>query len=294
MANGRRDETERAGPASYERVKIPLQILRNLAVAGLFFRCIAAAQSAQSAQVTIQTLPKRFVIDELKILKSPFRKSSYSTGTVKKYVVPFALISAALIATDRHTLDGHTLDALPNTRDQTVWSGRASQLGSAYSLIGVSGGAYLVGKFKGNQHAQESGLLAFEALGHAQIATFALKQLTNRERPLEHDRRGGFWEGGNSFPSGHAASIFAVATVFAYEYRDHPAVPILAYSLATAVSASRLSASKHWLSDIFVGGSIGFLMGRSTFNRHHQAGLNGKLMPQVGVSPSGAALAWRF
>ena len=39
-------------------------------------------------------------------------------------------------------------------------------------------------------------------------------------------------------------------------------MPYASYGLATLVSASRLSAEKHWVSDIFVGGSMGFLVGR--------------------------------
>ena len=263
--------------------------LTNVRKLSILALVIAGCAAAQSSEVTIRTLPKRFIADEVKILTSPFRRSSYDAHTVKKYIIPFALISGALIATDHRTGNG-----LPNTRDQALWSGRASQLGAWYSLAGVSGATYLVGRYSGNERAQESGLLALEAVGHAQVAVFALKQLTNRERPLDHDRRGGFWEGGTAFPSGHAASAFAMATVFAYEYRDHPAVPIAAYSVASLISVSRLSARRHWASDIFVGGSLGFMMGRATFRRYHPNGLSGKLMPTIGTSRTGPALAWAF
>jgi membrane-associated phospholipid phosphatase len=149
-----------------------------------------------------------------------------------------------------------------------------------------------------DEHLRETGLLGLEALGHAQIVVFGLKQVTNRERPLESDGRGGFWEGGDSFPSGHAASSFAVATVFAYEYRDHIAVPITAYTLASLISASRLSARKHWVSDIFVGGSVGFLLGRFVYKRHHDPDLPGsltnRLVPEIGLAPGGVGLAWQW
>lgn len=143
--------------------------------------------------------------------------------------------------------------------------------------------------------------MGLEALGHTQIAVFAVKQITNRERPLDHDGRGSFWKGGNSFPSGHAASSFALATVFAYEDRDHIAVPIGAYSLAAVISASRLSARRHWVSDIAVAGSLGFLIGRFTYKRNHNPGLPGspvtraqRLIPHVGVSGSSVVLSWRL
>ena len=202
---------------------------------------LAQQSSGASEPVGFSTLPHRFVADEWRIWSSPFRSGTYTSHTVKKYGVPFALLSGALIATDRQTGD-----LLPNTADQAVWSGRVSQLGAWYSLAAMAGATYLVGKIAGDDHAKEAGMLGLEALGHTQLVVFTLKQLTNRERPLDHDKHGSFWEGGTSFPSGHAASSFSVATVFAYEYRNHIVVPIAAYSVAGLVSASRVSARRHW------------------------------------------------
>ncbi len=249
-----------------------------------------------SAPVKLRTMPRRFMADEWQMWTSPFRSTPQRAHTIKKYVIPFVLISGALIATDRQT--GRLL---PNTTDQTIWSGRVSQLGASYSLAGMSLGTYAVGRLAGNDHAKEAGLLSLEALGHTQIAVLAFKQATNRQRPLDQDGRGSFWEGGNSFPSGHAASSFAVATVFAYEYRDRLVIPIVAYSLATAISGSRLSARRHWVSDIAVGGSLGFLIGRFTYKRNHNPNLPGspvgraaRLIPQVGIGDSGILLSWRL
>ena len=78
-----------------------------------------------------QPFLRNFVYDEWRMLSSPFRRSNYDTPTLKKYIIPFALISTALIATDKKTAD-----FLPNTEDQAVWSGRVSQLGAAYTLAG--------------------------------------------------------------------------------------------------------------------------------------------------------------
>ncbi len=269
---------------------------RLLVFAAVTVSSVHAQQSSTDPpDVGLRTLPKRFVTDEWQMWTSPFR-AGQRAHTVKKYVIPFAIGSAVLIATDRKTGD-----LLPNTPDQEKWSGRVSQFGASYSLAGISGATYLVGRFTGNGRAREAGLLGLEALGHTQIAVVALKEVTNRERPLDNDGHGGFWEGGNSFPSGHAASSFAVATVFAYEYRDHIAVPIGAYSLAGLVSASRLGARRHWVSDIAVGASVGFLIGRFTYKRNHNPALPGspvtrmdRLTPQVLLGSSSVLLSWRL
>lgn len=236
--------------------------------------------------------------DEWRVWTGPFRRSSYSSPTVKKYVVPFALIATALIATDRRTSE-----VLPNTADQTVWSGRVSQIGAAYTLAGGSGTMYLVGRLIGDKRAAETGWLGLQAIAHTQVIVFGLKQLSNRERPVQNGDGAGFWQGGDAFPSGHAATSFALATVVAYEYRDHIAVPITAYAVAGLVSASRVSARRHWLSDVFVGGSAGFLMGRYVYKRHHdprladnsaKRGRAARLIPEIGVGLHGPALIWRL
>jgi len=252
---------------------------------------------SQSATPKKESLIGRFTRDEYRLWTSPFRASNYDSHTMKKYGLPFLLISGALIATDHKTAD-----LLPNTEDQTKWSGRVSQLGAAYSLAGFSGAIYLIGKATKDDHKKEAGFLSLEALGHAQLLALGLKAITQRERPLDENPSGtGFWKGGDAFPSGHATSSFAVATVFAYEYRNHIAVPITAYSLASLISVSRLSARRHWASDIFVGGSLGFLVGRYVYKHHHDPNLPGspgyrtsRLVPDFTFGDRRASLYWTF
>src|SRR3954464_3195909 len=112
-----------------------------------------ASQTAPGELVALHPVQsvKGFVHEEYRIWTSPFRLTSYDAHSVKKYVIPFALISIGLIATDKQTAS-----ELPNTNDQTKWSGRVSQLGAAYTLAGVSGVVFLVGKVTRNAHAQEA------------------------------------------------------------------------------------------------------------------------------------------
>lgn len=243
-----------------------------------------------------QTFLQAFSQDEWRMWTSPFRRSSYGSPTVKKYGIPFLVLTVASLATD-----GRTGDLLPNTPDQSKWSGRVSQIGASYTLAGITGASYLLGRTGGNDHLKETGWLGLQTIAHTQIFVFAIKQATNRERPLTHEGHGSFWKGGDSFPSGHAATSFAVATVFAYEYRHHIAVPITAYTLASAVAVSRLSAQRHWVSDIFVGSSMGFLIGRYVYKTHHNPDLPGSpvsrtssLVPEIGLGRRGLLLAWSW
>lgn len=94
-----------------------------------------------------------------------------------------------------------------------------------------------------------------------------IKQATNRRRPLQGGD-GHFWNGGKSFPSGHAAHTWTLATVLASEYPDKPIVRYGAYAWATGVSLSRISGRKHFPSDVLVEGALGYLVGRYIV-RHH-------------------------
>ncbi len=248
-----------------------------------------------------KTSVKAFLTDEERIWTSPFRRSNYSSHAFPKYVIPFAAITGALIATDHLTAN-----LLPNSAAQAAWSGRVSQAGALYSLAGMSAAMYFAGRATKNGKAREVGLLGAEALAHSEIVTLVLKSATQRERPLDfHANHSGglaFGKGGDSFPSGHASGSFALATVFAYEYGGvHRWVPYASYGLASLVAASRMSAQKHWASDVFVGGTTGFLIGRYVYKSHHDPLVDGdtptradRLIPQFGMTAHRASAAWNW
>ena len=68
--------------------------------------------------------------------------------------------------------------------------------------------------------------------------------------------------GRGSFPSGHTIAAFSVATVISRRYGNHRWVPYVAYGMATLVGFSRLSLSSHYLSDVFMGGALGYSISR--------------------------------
>ena len=61
----------------------------------------------------------------------------------------------------------------------------------------------------------------------------------------------------DSFPSGHATSVFAVAAVFAAFY---PRVSWLLYALAAAIALGRVYLERHYVSDILAGALIGLVV----------------------------------
>lgn len=66
-----------------------------------------------------------------------------------------------------------------------------------------------------------------------------------------------------SFPSGHTAGAFAVASIFALRYgRRHRWIPWVAYSLASLTALSRVAESAHFPSDVFMGGALAYTISR--------------------------------
>lgn len=219
------------------------------------------------------SLEKKFLSnilrDQLAIWLSPF----HLHGSEAKWIVPLGLSSAALIATDRHT-SGELVENGDNLTRLRI-SKNISRLGSWYATGGTAAAFYIAGRAKNNARARETGLLGAEALINSGIIAGALKTLSQRQRPAVDDSSGEFFDGGSSFPSGHAISAWSLATVIAQEYgHRRPLVQISAYGLATAVSLSRYTGRNHFLSDVLVGSAMGYGIGRYVYHQHHDPALD--------------------
>lgn len=84
--------------------------MMSIRAALTFFLLLAHARAQETSD--LRSLPRRFATDEWQIWTSPFRKNSYSAQSVKKYVIPFVLISGALIASDRKTADRRPIQTI--------------------------------------------------------------------------------------------------------------------------------------------------------------------------------------
>jgi membrane-associated phospholipid phosphatase len=81
---------------------------------------------------------------------------------------------------------------------------------------------------------------------------------------------GPFYTSNSSFPSQHATLAFAAARVYAMEYKNIPAIPIVAYSAASLITLSRLTENKHWATDLIVGSLLGYACGTQVVNNYHR------------------------
>lgn len=207
---------------------------------------------------------KDILRDQRDIWTSPLRLGHGDA----KWLAPLGVSTLALAATDQKT------GQLSDSRRRISVSKNISMAGSLYSTGGLAATFYLVGRATGNARARETGRLGGEALIDTALVYGVLKNVSQRPRPTVDDAHAEFFDGGQSFPSGHAASAWALATVVANEYHNRRAVKITAYGLATAVSVSRYTSRRHFLSDVLVGSAIGYGIGRYVYRTRHDPALD--------------------
>ncbi len=122
-------------------------------------------------------------------------------------------------------------------------------------------------KHMGFRNAAGYGIMAstvgfvFVSVGGAGLIANLLKSILGRARPKLFDTMGqfefklfAFDADYASFPSGHATTVFALATVIAILW---PRGRVLIYTVAAWIAASRIFIGAHYFTDVVVGAALG-------------------------------------
>jgi membrane-associated phospholipid phosphatase len=228
--------------------------------------------SVQDKEVTWRALPKDFLHDQKEIWLFP---KQLIQGRHWAPALAIAGTTAALITADAHAMPyfqshARNLDDLNDTFDSTITTAEVAAVPVAFLVAGY---------WRHDQHEVGTAILAGEAYADSAIVDLAMKAVTRRKRPSDVPVGGKFddtfFSGGkspfkgSSFPSGHAAGVFSVATVVATRYQRHRWAPWLAYGFAAAISFSRVTTSSHFPSDVFLGAALGYTITRYQVLRPH-------------------------
>jgi membrane-associated phospholipid phosphatase len=214
---------------------------------------------------TWRTVPKDFLHDQKAIWLFP---TQLGKG---RYLIPTLAITgvtAGLIVADPHAMPyfrshARNLDDINDVFDTPITSAE---------VIAVPASLMVAGYLRHDEYQVSTALLAGEAYADSAIVDLAMKAITRRKRPSDVSPgapfNDTFFSGGkspfkgSSFPSGHAAGVFSVATVVATRYRNHRWVPWVTYGFATVISFSRITTSAHFPSDVFLGAALGYTITR--------------------------------
>jgi membrane-associated phospholipid phosphatase len=180
-------------------------------------------------------------------------------------------VTAGLVVADPHE-SGYFRNTQTFNGFRNILNGNATAIG----MGAVPASLYIIGRFRKDSKMQRTALFGGEALADIAVVQTVLKDIGRRVKPSRYPASGWFssqgsptsyLRGNGSFPSGHSMAAFAVATVVARQYRNHRWVPYVAYGLASVVGFSRLTLNVHFLSDIFMGGALGYSISRFTVLR---------------------------
>ncbi|MDC7717907.1 YjbH domain-containing protein [Vogesella sp. DC21W] len=158
------------------------------------------------------------------------------------------LILAGVASRDKaldKALARHSNSSMFKAWDKAGSAGPVLALGAAGATMALANDPVLV----------NTAIISLQSTVAATAGSVLLKNAVNRARPKE--AKGDSWakskSGDASFPSNHAAAMFAAVTPFAQEYR----APWL-YGVAGLAAAGRVAGRKHWASDVAAGSLLGY------------------------------------
>ncbi|MGH8686950.1 MAG: phosphatase PAP2 family protein, partial [Burkholderiales bacterium] len=120
-----------------------------------------------------------------------------------------------------------------------------------------------------------------------------VKRAVGRARPDTEQGAGEFQPFSNddayhSFPSRHAAVMWAAVTPYAKEY-DMPWL----YGVAAITNLGRAASREHWFSDTVAGSLLGYWLGTIAWEARREARL-GRDSPRIGLGVDHISVAWDF
>ena len=223
--------------------------------------------------------------DAWALVTSPTR---WTGEDLKEFGVVLA-IGGALFAFDE------PIDRFVQRNEREPFFDQTRQIGDQFGKLGLMGktwpyyaGGVLVGYVADVPTLTKMSAQILEAQWLSGALRNAGKLALGRRRPQEGFGAYAFeLDGGTSFPSGHAASVWSLAESLRL-HLDRWWVTVPAYTIATCVSLQRLYSNAHWASDTFIGAVSGVAAARFVYSRHASPDDRGARITPT-VSPTGDA-----
>ena len=221
--------------------------------------CTSRAEP-ESISASWQRIAPDLACQQLRIWTFPFRAATHPEllpGTLGVAGATSGLILADP-ATAHYFRQTNTFGPFNRVMDGTA---------TKCAIMAVPISFYAASLLRRDSYGQQTAILAGEALVNAELVVKAGKLMTRRRGPGTIPANGDFHDtwfktSDGSFPSGHTAGAFSVATVFATRYRNHKWVPYVANGAAGLIGLSTVTSSGHFPSEVFLGAAIGYASSR--------------------------------
>lgn len=222
---------------------------------------LPSAPEPAPVPTTVRNFPRTILHDQAGIWTSPVRANE---GEAIMGLL-FVASAGALGSEDANIMQHHFLD------QATAGHANTASTGLTGLLVAAPVAYFGVGRYKHNSAAEETGILAGEAMVDSLAVNEVFKIASRRERPAVNNAKGLFFQPNvgfdSSFASNHSVVAWSSATVIASE-SDNSLVKFAAYAMAAGVSATRVIGRDHFPSDVYVASAVGWMIGRYVYHRH--------------------------
>lgn len=207
------------------------------------------------------------------------------TTPARTHLIVGTLLTLTLVALEDQIVDPTQRETVED-RPLGRFSRFGDLAGQAIPNAAYAGGMLLAGAFGNKNGYQRATMMTFATLYSAGVTT-VLKYTVREPRPHNGADR-------TSFPSGHATTAFAFASVVGAEHGYGWGIP--AYALASLVAYSRMNDNKHYIHDVVAGATIGTAYGLGIYylRRGSRGDSRVSFAPIWDHDVKGASVAYRF
>lgn len=241
--------------------------MRIICTVSLIFLLCTSGWATQKDSVSVQKtgFVKSLIQDSWKVGTAPLRWQ-------KKQWLQFGAVGVTtglLMLTDESIKDffqRNRSSFLDDVSEKAFEPWGTGTLYRSYAM-GLTAGMLGIGLITEDEYMTETVGIILRSMIITSTMVHTIKYVAGRTRPNRPPFSSSDWNpfgGEKSFVSGHASQVMTLATVLAERYKHISWVPVASYSLGILGSVSRIYDNKHWASDVFVGGLLGYLIGKST------------------------------
>jgi membrane-associated phospholipid phosphatase len=237
-------------------------LARMLRRCALFASLACGTISAVPAQNSVSV---QGVLDDTKL---------YFTAPMRWDTEDWAIFGGALIAVaGSHAFDERVRNHFASGPDDGLDGGKdKNSLRDAVPTVAIIAGTGFFAGFYRDSDGYRETVSLLEAGAFSAVTAEALGYATGRERPDATTSPNRWRAGGDSFPSLHTSTAFAVGTVFAESGNDEYRWirRLIGYGVAGATAYVRVKENDHWVSDSLAGAALGIATARFILNREEQ------------------------
>lgn len=210
--------------------------------------------------------------------EKPFTDAQRLEGLNSRFLKRAVIPSTALILAGIYTIEGNGFFSSHDLFDyrNKTFSNFSTDVDD-FAMLAPLIGLYSINLISSqNRHElSRQTLLLFASGALTSALVWPTKKFTDIDRPNGKP---------HSFPSGHTAYAFTIATFMDKEFRHKsPWISIASYTIAGATGVARILNNAHWMSDVLAGAGVGILSVNVVYWLHaklaRDKGLNTAVVP---------------